>query len=159
MEILSLIFNVLPFVIAFFVALVLCALAVLFINSATVAMGTLAAIFLLEASSMTPLALHLGLWVYPPDLLIMLFLPAFFYRLVLLKKSDAIPRAWWVLGTVWMCLFAWGLAQHGTGAGVDFRPFFYLWLGAAYLATFDYDEAFARRLMKFFIIMGGPEIK
>lgn len=103
---------------------------------------------------MTPLALHLGLWVYPPDLLIMLFLPAFFYRLVLLKKSDAIPRAWWVLGTVWMCLFAWGLAQHGTGAGVDFRPFFYLWLGAAYLATFDYDEAFARRLMKFFIIMG-----
>lgn len=103
---------------------------------------------------MTPLALHLGLWVYPPDLLIILLLPAFFYRLVLLKKSDAIPRAWWVLGTVWMCLFAWGLAQHGTGAGVDFRPFFYLWLGAAYLATFDYDEAFARRLMKFFIIMG-----
>lgn len=154
MELLSYLILVLPFAIAFLAALALCALAVLFINSAVVAMGTLVTIFLLEASSVTPLALHLGLWVYPPDLLIVLLLPAFVYRLVLLKKIDAIPRAWWVLGTVWMGLFAWGLMQYGTGAGVDFRPFFYLWLGAAYLATFDYDEAFARRFMKFFIIMG-----
>lgn len=154
MEIFSYLFAALPFFIVFLAALALCALAILFINSATVAMGTLTAIFLLEASSMTPLALHLGLWVYPPDLLIALLLPAFFYRLLLLKKFDAIPRAWWVLGAVWMGLFAWGVAQYGTGAGVDFRPFFYLWLGAAYLATFDYGEAFARRFLKFFIIMG-----
>lgn len=154
MEILSYLFLILPFVIAFLVALALCTLAVLFMNSAMLAVGAMVAIFLLEASSMTPLALHLGLWVYPPDLFMALLLPAFFYRLVLLKKFDAIPRAWWVLGAVWVCLFAWGLMQYGTGAGVDFRPFFYIWLGAAYLATFDYDEAFARRCMRFFIIMG-----
>lgn len=145
---------VLPFAFAFFLALALWTLAILFINSAVVAIGTLAAVFLLEATSLTPLALHLGIWVYLPDLLIALMLPAFFYRLVLMKKFAAVPRAWWVLGAVWMALFVWGLKQYGSGAGVDFRAFFYIWVGAAYMATFDYDEAFARGLMKFFVIMG-----
>lgn len=154
MGILSLIFTGSAFVIAFLSALLLCALTVVFINSATAAMGTLAAIFLLETASMTPLTFHLGLWIYPPDLFVIVLLPAFSFRLLMLKKFDAIPRAWWVLGLVWMLLFVWGLSQYGTSAGVDFRPFFYLWLSAAYLATFDYDEAFARRLMKFFVIMG-----
>jgi hypothetical protein len=154
MEILSYLFVALPFVIAFLVALSLCALAFMFVNGATMAMGVMVGIFLLETSSLTPLALNLGLWVYPPDLLALLLLPAFVYRLAWLKKFNAIPLVWWVLGIVWMGSFGWGLAQYGTGAGVDFRPFFYVWLGTAYLATFDYDEAFARRFMKFFIIMG-----
>lgn len=154
METLSIIFNVLPFIIAFLLALGICVLSILYINSAMVAMGTMAAIFLLEMASMTPLAINLGLWIYPPDFLALLLLPAFFYRLVWLKKIEVIPRAWWLLGAVWMGLFAWGLAQYGTSAGVDFRPFFYFWLGAAYLATFDYDEAFARSFLKFFVIMG-----
>lgn len=154
MEFISYLYIVLPFVIVFLVAIGLCALAVLLMESATIAMGLMAATLILETSSLQPLALNLGLWVYPPDLLTVLLLPAFYYRLVILKKIDAIPRAWWMLGAVWMILFVWGLAQYGTGAGVDFRPFFYLWLGAAYLATFDYDEAFARRFLKFFVIMG-----
>jgi uncharacterized membrane protein len=154
MEILSYLISAMPFVFAFLAALTLCALAVLFANSASVAMGTLVAVFLLESASMSPLAIKLGLWIYPPDLLIILLLPAIFYRLVLLKKFSAIPRAWWVLGMVWLGLFIWGLAQFGTSAGVDCRPFLYIWLGAAYLSTFEYDEAFARSMMKFFIIMG-----
>lgn len=155
MEIISYLFVALPFVIVFLAALVLCTLAVLFMNSAMLAMGVMVAIYLLEASSMAPLALHLGLWVYLPDLFVALLSPAFFYRLVLLKKFNAIPRAWWALGAVWMGLFAWGLVRHGTGAGVDFRPFFYIWLGAAYLATFDYNEAFARRCLRFLVVMGA----
>jgi hypothetical protein len=154
MEFLSYLFVILPFVIAFLLALGLCTLSILFINSATVAMGTMTAIFLLETASMEPIGLNLGIYIYPPDLLVILLLPAFFYRLLFLKKFNAIPRAWWALGVVWMGLFAWGGAQYGTGAGVDFRSFFYFWLGAAYLATFDYDEAFARSFMKFFIIIG-----
>lgn len=155
MEILSYLFAALPFAIAFLVALALCTLAVLFMNSAMLAMGVVAAIYLLEASSMAPFAINLGIWVYLPDLFVALLSPAFFYRLVLLKKFDAIPRAWWVLGAVWLGLFVWGVVWHGTGAGVDFRPFFYLWLGAAYLATFDYSEDFARRCMKFLVVMGA----
>jgi uncharacterized membrane protein len=154
MEILSYIVSAMPFLIAFLAALALCALAVLISNSVTVAMGTMVAVFLLEAASMSPLAIKLGLWIYPPDLLIILLLPALFYRLVLLKKFASIPRAWWVLGMVWLGLFVWGLVQFGTSAGVDCRPFLYIWLGAAYLSTFEYDEAFARSMMKFFIMMG-----
>lgn len=154
MEIITYLSIVLSFVIVFIVALGLCALAVLLLNSATIAMGLMAATLLLETSSLKPLSLNLGLWIYPPDLLTILLLPAFFYRLVILKKIDAIPRAWWVLGAVWMLLFVWGLTQYGTAAGVDCRPFFYLWLGAAYLSTFEYDEAFARSFLKFFMIMG-----
>lgn len=154
METLSIIFTVLPFIFAFLLALGLCVLSVLFINNAMVAVGTMVAIFLLETASMTPLAVNLGLWLYPPDFLVLLLLPAFFYRLVWLKKNSAIPPAWWLLGAVWLGLFAWGLAQYGTSAGVDFRPFFYLWLGGAYLATFAYDENFARSFLKFFVIMG-----
>ena len=48
MEILSLIFTVLPFIIAFLLALGLCVLSVLFINNAMVAVGTMAAVFLFE---------------------------------------------------------------------------------------------------------------
>jgi hypothetical protein len=155
MEFISLILTVLPYILAILLALMLCILSVLYINNAIVAMGTMAAIFLLETASMSPLALNLGLWLYPPDFLVLLLLPAFIYRLVWLKKIAAIPRAWWLLGAVWMVLFAWGLLQYGTGAGVDFRPFFYLWLGAAYLSTFEYDETFSRRFLKFFVIMGG----
>lgn len=155
MEILGLVFTALPFIIVFVMALTLCALSVFFINSAPIAMGTMALIFLVEASSMSPLALRLGLWVYLPDLLIALMLPAFLYRLVILKKARLIPRPWLALGAVWMALFAWGLVKFGTGAGVDFRPFCYIWLGAAYLATFDFDDIFVRRFMKFFVIMGA----
>lgn len=155
MQFLSYLFFILPFVIAFMVALGICTLSVLFINSATVAMGTMTAIFLIETASMDQLGLNLGLYTYPPDMLVILLMPAFFYRLVFLNKFNAIPRAWWALGAVWMGLFAWGMVSIGTLAGVDFRPFFYLWLGAAYLSTFEYDEAYAKRFRKFFIIMGG----
>jgi hypothetical protein len=155
MHITSLVFNVLPFIYAFFIALGLCALAVLFANSAKLAMGTMVAVFLLDAVTLTPHAIKLGIWVYLPDMLVVLLLPAFFYRLVSLKKFAVIPAVWWLLGVVWLALFVWGLTQYGTGAGVDFRPFCYVWLGSAFLATFDYDEAFARGMMKFFVIMGA----
>jgi len=154
MDILTLFFTVLPFVVAFLVAFLLCTLAVLFINSAPIAMGTMTVIFLIETSLLAPFALNFGIWVYLPDLLMALLLPAICFRLILLKKFDAIPRVWLGIGLLWMGLFAWGVIKYGTIAGVDFRSFFYIWLGAAYLATFDYDEAFARSLTKLFIVIG-----
>jgi hypothetical protein len=153
-ELISLLLLILPLAFVILTALGLCALAVLFMSRATVAMGTMAAILLLDIAPWRPPGVHWGLWVYLPDLLVILLLPAFFYRLLLLKKFDAIPRAWWLLGLLQLGLFVWGLAEYGTGAGVDYRQHFYLWLGAAYVATFDYDEAYARRFMKFFPMMG-----
>lgn len=154
MEFISYLFIALPFVIAILLALGICVLSVLFINSATAAMGTMTVIFLIETASMYQLGINLGLYIYPPDALFILMLPAFFYRLIWLKKFNEIPKTWRVLGAVWVVLFAWGLAQNGTASGVDSRPFFYVWLGAAYLSTFEYDEAFAQRFIKFFLIMG-----
>ena len=153
-ELLSAFFTVMPFIVVVLLAFTICISCVLFINSATAAIGLMVVIFLLETASLTPLVMHLGLSLYPPDLLVLLLLPGFFYRLVILKKFRSIPRAWWVLGLVQMTLFAWGVVSFGTGAGVDYRPHFYVWLGAAYLATFDYDEVWARRFLKFFIMMG-----
>lgn len=153
-SLLSAFFTILPFVIVVLIALAIWIFAIWFINSPTAAIGLMVAIFLLETSSLSPLALKLGLWLYPPDLFVILLFPGFVYRIVILKKIAAIPRAWWVLGMVQIGLFAWGLASNGTSAGVDYRPHFYIWLGAAYLATFDYDEAWVRRFLKFFTMMG-----
>lgn len=151
---LSAFFTALPFAIVIFSALAICVFSIWFINSPAAAIGLMTVIFLIETASLTPLALKLGIWIYLPDFLILLLLPGFCYRLLALRKFDSIPLAWWILGLVQMTSFAWGLASYGTGAGVDFRPHFYVWLGAAYLATFDYDEAWARRFLKYFLIIG-----
>jgi hypothetical protein len=153
-SLLSAFFTILPFVIVVLFALAIWVFAIWFINSPTAAIGLMVAIFLLETLSLSPLALKLGLMLYPPDLFVILLFPSFLYRLVILKKISAIPRAWWVLGMVQVGLFVWGLLLNGTLAGVDYRPHFYIWLGAAYLATFDYDEAWALSFLKYFTIMG-----
>ena len=151
---LSVFFNIMPFVIVIFIALMLWIFSIKGINDPFFTFAMMVFIFLCETSLLEPFALNLGLWVYLPDIFVLLVLPAFFYRLIVLNKISMIPLAWWILGVVQVSLFAWGLMVYGTGAGVDYRPHFYVWLGAAYLATFNYDDAFAKRFLLFFTVMG-----
>ena len=87
-----------------------------------------------------PTAVKIGILVYPADAASMLLLLALAYRTVVLGKANCIPLAWWLLGAIQVALFVWGLALYGTAAGVGYRTHFYVWIGAAYLATFDYGD-------------------
>jgi len=151
---LSVFFSTMPFVIVILIALMLWVFSIAGINNPFFTIAMMVFIFLCETSLMGPFALNLGLWVYLPDIFVLLVLPAFFYRLIALNKISMIPLAWWLLGVVQISLFAWGLMVNGTAAGVDYRPHFYVWLGAAYLATFNYDEDWAKRFLIFFTAMG-----
>ena len=151
---LSVFFNTMPFLIVILVALMLWIFSILGINNPFFTIAMMVFIFICETVLMEPFALNLGLWVYLPDIFVLLVLPSFLYRLIVLNKIRMIPIAWWILGVVQLGLFAWGLIANGTAAGVDYRVHFYVWLGAAYLATFNYQEAWAKRFLIFYTVMG-----
>ena len=148
-------FPVLFYALAMVVAALLAlAISVVLIWASTNAIGgavLLLATLALETSSTTPLAIRLGLWLYLPDLIAGLLALALIYRVAVLGKGRQVPLAWWVLGVVQAGLFAWGLAKYGTGAGVDYRQHFYIWVGAAYFATFQNSFDFSTRLLRLFI--------
>lgn len=147
MLILSYLFVVAPYLIAIGFALMLVALLVLATRSPWVVITLLGVAMVAEAASIHPLSLHLGLWIYPGDAFAGITAGGLLFRVLFMGKRNLVPTAWWVFGAVQFVLFAWGLAMHGTGAGVDYRPHFSAWAGAAYLATFTQDERFIRRLL------------
>lgn len=146
MLVLSYLFFAAPYLIAMGFALLLVTLLVLSTRSPWVMITLLGVAMVAEAASIHPLALHLGLWIYPSDAFAGITAGGLLFRVLFMGKGNQVPLAWWVFGAVQFVLFAWGLAMHGTGAGVDYRPHFSAWAGAAYLATFTQDERFIRRL-------------
>lgn len=147
MIVLSYIFFAAPYLIAIGFALLLVVLLVQSTRSPWVVITLLGVAMVAEAASIHPLALHLGLWVYPGDAFAGIAAGGLLFRVLFMGKRNLVPTAWWVFGAVQFMLFAWGLALYGTGAGVDYRTHFAAWAGAAYLATFTQDERFIRRLL------------
>lgn len=147
MLVLSYLLFAAPYLIAVGFALLLVALLVLSTRSPWVVITLLGVAMVAEAASIHPLALHLGLWVYPSDAFAGITAGGLLFRVLFMGKRSQVPLAWWVFGGVQFMLFSWGLAMHGSGAGVDYRPHFAAWAGAAYLATFAQDERFVRRLL------------
>lgn len=151
MSFLAYLFAAVPFVIVLLIALGLVFLTVTSTINAWVPLALLYLVLVIDTASLHSTALNLGLLVYPADLAAAVFFFAFLYRVLVLGKGGLVPRAWWVLGSVQLGLFVWGLAQNGTGAGVDYRQHFYVWIGAAYLATFEYDATRAHRFVKWLL--------
>lgn len=151
MSLLAYLFAAAPFVIVILIALGLVFLTVTSTINVWVPLVLLYLVLVIDTASLHSAALKLGLLVYPADLAAAIFFFAFLYRVFFLGKGGLVPRAWWILGAVQMGLFVWGLAQNGTGAGVDYRQHFYVWIGAAYLATFEYDAARAQRFMRWLL--------
>ena len=147
MIVLSYFFFAAPYLIAMGFAFMLVALLVLATRSPWGVITLLGVAMVAEAASIHPLALHLGLWVYPGDAFAGITAGGLLFRVLFMGKGNQVPLAWWVFGAVQFVLFAWGLAMYGTGAGVDYRPHFSAWAGAAYLATFSQDERFIRKLL------------
>jgi hypothetical protein len=146
-NLLNYLFLAFPFLVAIGFALALVVLVVTATRRPWPVLGLLACAFVAETASLTPLALKLGLWIYPGDLVAVVAALALGVRVLLLGEGRRVPAPWWIFGAVQFALFAWGLAAHGTGAGVDYRSHFTAWAGAAYLATFDHDPRLLRGLL------------
>lgn len=144
---LSYVFTAAPYLVAMVLAVLLVALLVQATQSPWVVMGLLGLAMVADTASIHPLTIHLGLWVYPGDAFAGLTAAALLFRVLFMNKWQLVPVAWWVFGAAQFVLFAWGLTAHGTGAGVDYRPHFSAWAGAAYLATFTQDEGFIKKLL------------
>lgn len=147
MLVLSYLFFAVPYLIAVGFALFLVMVLVLTTRSPWVVIILMGVAMVADAASIHPLAIHLGLWIYPSDAFAGVAAGGLVFRVLFMGKRNMVPMAWWVLGVVQFVLFAWGLTMHGTGAGVDYRTHFAAWAGAAYLATFTQDERFIRRLL------------
>ncbi len=98
------------------------------------ALALVLALVLADASQL-PLAFHAGLWIYPEDVVFAVLALACMVRLSLFARSGAVPRAWWLIGAVQLALAAWGTTLFGTGAGVDARGHFYLWIAVLYFCS------------------------
>lgn len=125
-----------PVALALAMALMIMALIATATLNPWVPVAIVYAVFTLDTALMFPVALKMGLWIYPSDLAALVFFAALLVRLLFFGVAAAIPAFWWILGGIQLALFAWGLLVNGSAAGVDYRPHFYVWVGAAYLATF-----------------------
>ncbi len=146
---LSYVFSTAPYLVAMVLAVLMVALLVQATQSPWLVLGLLGLAMVADTASIHPLTIHLGLWVYPGDAFAGITAAALLVRVLFMDKRHLVPTAWWVFGAAQFIMFAWGLVAHGTGAGVDYRPHFSAWAGAAYLATFVQDDAFIKKLLVF----------
>lgn len=149
MSFIGLVFQTAPYLVAILLAMLLVGMVIQATQSPWVVLGLLGLAMVAETASIHPLAIKLGLWVYPSDAFAGVTAVALLVRVVFMGKFHEIPPAWWIFGGAQFLMFVWGLASHGTGAGVDYRAHFSAWVGAAYLATFVQDEDFIKKLLAF----------
>lgn len=90
-------------------------------------------------------ALRLGLNVYPQDLVFGVLAIAAVVRVVEQRLISIISRLWILFGLIIFANFGLGLPQYGTAAGLDFREYFYFYVGTIYFFSFPYsNESFGR---------------
>jgi O-antigen ligase len=147
-------FIALPYVMAFSVAVLLCLAAVATYRYAEAGAACIVLVFLL--GSIYPGSLNLGMTVLPPDVVLPLLAVVFAVRFLNghYPVRDPIGLSWLVLGVVWFLLFALGIAQRGSIAGVAFRSSFYIWVTVAYLLSFKLTPASMQRCVSA-LIFGG----
>ena len=150
MEIISYILNVLPFFVVFGFAFVIIVIMVLSTSTPWLVIVIMCLAFISDTASIQPLAVNLGLLIYPSDVFAIFASCGLIVRVIWMKRGNYINISWWVLGGVQFILFVWGLSRFGTGSGVDYRTHFAAWVGAAYFATFTQDDKFIRR---FFLVV------
>lgn len=98
-----------------------------------------------------PLAVKIGILIYPEDIFFIILAIACLIRFSLIVSTKTVPRAWWILGAVQLILLIWGLRTYGTAAGVDYRGHFYLWVAFAYFCSIKWTEAMITRVVNVWI--------
>lgn len=103
--------------------------------------------------------LHIGLALYPGDLMSLILLPATLVRWLRPARAHgerpAAPAGWWLFCAAVMLSLAQGLLSFGTKAGVQVRDYFYFVVVVSYVMSFPYRPELLQRLLSWLTGLGG----
>lgn len=103
--------------------------------------------------------LHIGLALYPGDLMCLILVPAALVRWLrparMPDERPAVPLGWWVFSAAVMLSLAQGLLSFGTKAGVQVRDYFYFVVVVSYVTSFPYRPELLQRLLAWLAGLGG----
>lgn len=99
--------------------------------------------------------LHIGLALYPGDLMSLVILPALGVRLLRGTGVPSIPAGWWLFSLAVLLSLAQGLVSFGTKAGVQVRDYFYFVVVASYAMSFPYRPELLQRLLAWVAGLGA----
>jgi hypothetical protein len=99
----------------------------------------------LEMAFRQPLGINMGISLYPGDFAAGLITLAAAARIAFARPLVRPSWTWIGFGIVLMLSFVLGAGRFGTAAGVQYRGYYYSWIGALYAMTFRYDAAVVRR--------------
>lgn len=117
------------------------------VHAAAVLLGMI----VLEALHL-PLAVNVGLSLYPEDLFFFILLTACLIRFCLFARLKTVPLAWWLLGMIQLGLAIWGIKVFGTAAGVEARIPFYLWITVVFFASVRWSDRMVSRVLDWWIV-------
>lgn len=135
--VLGLVFQALPFVIAFVMAMAFIFFCVGAYNSPVFAVWVGVVVYLMSHLGANS-ALRLGLNLSLVDFYFLLLGGVVVMRLLAghLPAQDRMVRLWLLMAVVWMLLFLVGLVKFKTAAGVEFRSTFFMLVSMLYLMSF-----------------------
>jgi len=136
-----------PFLFAILLAIFLAYGAVSFYYRPVTAMNWMIWIFVIETVLIVQPVLPLGVQLYLPDVFFLLIGIAGLFRTFNIKL-EPIHRLWLLFGIVLMISFGIGVIKFGTKAGVEFRSFYYFWVGIWYLLTFSLSPEEVDKMVK-----------
>lgn len=146
---LGLVFQALPYVIAFVMAMAFIFFCVGAYNSPVVAMWVGVVVYLMShlgANSTLRLGLNLSL----VDFYFLLLGGVVAIRLLAghLPVQDRVVRLWLLMTAVWGLLFVVGLVKFKTAAGVEFRSTFFMLVSVLYLMSFRIEADQVGRIFR-----------
>ncbi len=111
-------------------------------------------LFLLETWLVSLPAIHIGLNIFPQDLVFVGLAAVGGVRMLAGTNPRPAAFAWFLFGVMLVVSFMLGVFKYRTEAGVDLRPTFYFWSTALYIGSFRIGIAEANRVMKFTLVAG-----
>lgn len=144
-----------PFVAAILLAFGLCVLVIGLAGSPVVGVWLAIVSHFLGATGVHT-ALNLGISIYPDDVCFIAIGAVTLGRIAggKVDLDDRICRAWMLLGLVWFAIFAVGVVQYKSFAGVQFRDSYYLWAAASYLMTFCLNPRQVQQILNAMLAAG-----
>jgi O-antigen ligase len=150
LEALSYAFAAMPYLVAVLLGLLAPVVGVLCFSNFQAGALLIFGMFAVEALWMFVGGITLGISLYYTDFALVFIFVIALLRLLLSKDRPPLNRAWIVCCIVAAVSLLSGIASYGSGAGVQARPYFYLFAATLYPMTFAID---AKRLRLLFNLM------
>jgi hypothetical protein len=119
-----------------------------FARSLVAGVGAVLMLTVLETWFIELPAVNLGLQIYAQDVMFITLLLAAVARYIGGAGITVVPGAWYLFGAMILFAFLLGVVQYGTIAGVDFRNYFYFWVGAFYAISFTMHSEVMRSMTR-----------